>query len=123
MATRSRRRCSLPTGRLLLLSLLLTRLLLRLLLLWCRSSRQRRRGPIRLEVPKLSVAKACASLSTTTIILAPASATAAGSAESYRIDVGAVHIVLPGSSHSHSDSALVRKLELVLCETDRPVAF
>ena len=96
LATRSRRGCSLPTGRLLLLTLLL----LLLLLLWCRSSRRRCRRPIRLEVSKLIAATTCTSLSTTTIILAPASATAAGSAGSYRIDVGADQIVLPSSSHS-----------------------
>ena len=82
----------------MLLTLLL--LLLLLLLLWCRSSRRRCRGPIRLEVSKLIAAMTCTSLSTTTIILAPASATAAESAGSYRIDVGADQIVLPSSSHS-----------------------
>ena len=121
LATRSRRGSSLPTGRLLLLTLLL--LLLLLLLLWCRSCRRRCRGPIRLEVSKLIAAMSCTSLSTTTIILALASATAAESAGSYRIDVGADQIVLPSSSHSRLGFSPVRKPELVLCETDRPVAF
>ena len=53
-----------------------------------------------MEVLKLSVATACTSLSAMTIILAPASATAARSAGSYCIDVGADQIVLLGSSHS-----------------------
>ena len=58
LATKGRRGCSLPTGRLLWL-VLLALLLLLLLLLRCRKSRRRRRWPNRLELPELTVATTC----------------------------------------------------------------
>ena len=99
LATRGRRGCSLPTGRLLLL-LLLTLLLLLLLLLRCRSSRRRRRWPNRLDLPELRAATTCSLLSSTTTVLALATATAECRVGSYCIDVGADQIVLSCSSHS-----------------------
>ena len=93
------RRMQLPTGRLLLL-LLLTLLLFLLLLLRCWSSRQRRRWPNRLEMLELSVATTCIPLSTTTTVLALATAMAEGRVGSYCIDVGADQIVLSCGSHS-----------------------
>ena len=51
-------------------------------------------------MPKLTAATACTSLGTSTAGLAIASAVAAKSVRSYRIDVSADQIVLPGIRHS-----------------------
>ena len=66
-----------------------------------------------MEMLKLIAATAYTSPGTSTVVPAIAFATADRSVGPYRIDVRADQIVLPGSAIAVSDSALVRKPELV----------
>ena len=70
------------------------------MLLRCRRGQRSSRGPVRLEVLKLTAATTYHFPGTFTVDLAIASAMAERSAGPYHIDVGADQNMLPGSSHS-----------------------